>query len=411
MICAACETCSEQWTQGMVTTNRNCLEKKRRRDMENWTREGLKISAKQRLQQQYWKFVLLALILALVTGGISNASGRVTGSLSKSSNSQTTNTKQLTDNQIVNRILNEGTAGSSASTILHAVTATSFSIFLLLVFIVAAFISILLSIFLINPVIVGGCGAFDKGFDEEPNIRNLVSAFGPEYKNTVLTMFLRDLFTNLWMLLLVVPGIIKHYEYKCIPYLLAENPSMNYSEAFAESRRLMDGHKMDAFVLDLSFIGWELLTIIPLVGILWVNPYYNLTWAAFYRAVSNAEQRRYHFEGYSDPQGSSGYNTWNDAAGQNPYGNGQNTTWNNGATQNQNGSWNNGATQNQNGSWNNGAAQNQNGSWNNGTAQDQNGAWNQGAGQNTPSNGSQQTGFQESYWTSGQDQQDSDTPQ
>ena len=59
--------------------------------------------------------------------------------------------------------------------------------------------------------------------------------------------------------MLVVPGIIKHYEYRMIPYILAENPTMPREEAFQISRRMMMGQKMDVFVLDLSFIGWFIL--------------------------------------------------------------------------------------------------------------------------------------------------------
>ena len=73
-------------------------------------------------------------------------------------------------------------------------------------------------------------------------------------------MFLRDLFTALWSLLLVVPGIVKHYEYLMVPYIIAENPAMDYKEAFQISKQMMDGEKMEAFIMDLSFLGWYLLT-------------------------------------------------------------------------------------------------------------------------------------------------------
>lgn len=82
------------------------------------------------------------------------------------------------------------------------------------------------------------------------------------YVNIVLTMFLRDLFTTLWSLLLVVPGIVKHYEYLMVPYIIAENPAMDYKEAFQISKQMMDGEKMEAFIMDLSFIGWYLLSAV-----------------------------------------------------------------------------------------------------------------------------------------------------
>ena len=81
--------------------------------------------------------------------------------------------------------------------------------------------------------------------------------------NVVLVMFLKNLFTSLWTLLFVIPGIVKHYEYLMIPYILAENPGMDRKEAFQISKRMMDGQKMETFILDLSFIGWILLSAIP----------------------------------------------------------------------------------------------------------------------------------------------------
>ena len=102
--------------------------------------------------------------------------------------------------------------------------------------------------------------------------------------NIVLTMFLKNLFTTLWTLLLVVPGIVKHYEYLMIPYILAENPGMDRKEAFKISKRMMDGQKMDTFILDLSFIGWAFLSAITcgIVGIFYANPYREATFAELY---------------------------------------------------------------------------------------------------------------------------------
>lgn len=82
------------------------------------------------------------------------------------------------------------------------------------------------------------------------------------YLNIVKTQFLRSLFTVLWTLLLIVPGIVKSYEYRMIPYILAENPSISSKRAFELSKKMTDGEKMNIFVLDLSFIGWSLLGLL-----------------------------------------------------------------------------------------------------------------------------------------------------
>ena len=94
----------------------------------------------------------------------------------------------------------------------------------------------------------------------------------------------------MWTLLFVIPGIVKYYSYAMAPYIMIENPDMSASDVISESRRLMDGHKWELFVLDLSFIGWEFLTAITfgLVGI-YLIPYYNETYAAYYRYVKSCK--------------------------------------------------------------------------------------------------------------------------
>ena len=103
-----------------------------------------------------------------------------------------------------------------------------------------------------------------------------------------MTMFMMNLKIFLWSLLFIIPGIIKAYEYRMVPYILAEHPEMSYSEVLEASSRMMDGQKMNAFILDLSFIGWEILSSITagIVGIFWVNPYYYSTDAELYLELS-----------------------------------------------------------------------------------------------------------------------------
>lgn len=72
-----------------------------------------------------------------------------------------------------------------------------------------------------------------------------------------------------------------------IPYILAENPQISKERAFDISMQMMEGHKLEAFVLELSFIGWDLLNACTLgiLGIFYVNPYKHATFAEFYTAV------------------------------------------------------------------------------------------------------------------------------
>ena len=108
--------------------------------------------------------------------------------------------------------------------------------------------------------------------------------------------FLRTLYTALWTLLFVVPGIIKSLSYAMTPFNLEDHPELTASEAINRSKKLMDGHKMDLFILSLTFIGWDILSALTFgIGFLFLNPYRNAAYAAFYRNISapRQEQRSY----------------------------------------------------------------------------------------------------------------------
>ena len=112
--------------------------------------------------------------------------------------------------------------------------------------------------------------------------------------------FMIGLFVGLWSLLLWIPGIIAAYRYSQATYLLAENPDKGIMECIRESKAMMVGHKMDKFVLDLSFIPWYLLTAVTcgLAG-LYVTPYTAITDAAFYNTLRYGRSS----QGYSQNQG------------------------------------------------------------------------------------------------------------
>lgn len=140
-------------------------------------------------------------------------------------------------------------------------------------------------VFVGNLLKMGGYRFFILNQTAQPGIGTLLDGFrSGHYVNIVLTMFLRDLFTTLWSLLLVVPGIVKHYEYLMVPYIIAENPAMDYKEAFQISKQMMDGEKMEAFIMDLSFLGWYLLSAVTcgLLAIFYVNPYVQASFAEMY---------------------------------------------------------------------------------------------------------------------------------
>ena len=104
-----------------------------------------------------------------------------------------------------------------------------------------------------------------------------------DYGRILGTMLLSSVYQFLWMLLLIIPGVIKGYSYALTPYLLKDHPELKFNAAIEESMRLMSGNKMRLFLLDLSFIGWFLLGLITFgIAFLWITPYWNTARAAFY---------------------------------------------------------------------------------------------------------------------------------
>lgn len=219
-----------------------------------WTRVDLKMRGKQAFQRNYWSCVAVAFVMSLIAGLFATSSG--------------------------NSIRNQDSYYFSSQYSMIWMTIMG-------IVAVMGIGAILLSVFVGNVLLVGGYRFFVLNRTEMPTAGTLGYGFkSGSYINVVLIMFLRSLFTSLWTLLFVVPGIIKHYEYLMIPYILAENPGMGREEAFLISKKMMNGQKWDAFVLELSFIGWWILGALTcgLLGIFYVQPYREATFAELYSA-------------------------------------------------------------------------------------------------------------------------------
>lgn len=267
-----------------------------------WTRAELKSKAKFSFKRNYWKSVLISLILALLVGGGSSGSSissTVSNNLIGSSDSSVTDDYSNDDSSLYDgndfyddtydgnveddiddlKSMADNTAGMMAIGI--------FLIVFIIVFVVLMAVVILLDVFIFNPLEVGCKKYYLRNLNEPAQVGNIGYAFDNNYKNITKTMFFRDLFTVLWTLLFIIPGIVKSYEYQMIPYLLADNPQMTKEQAFEESKRMMQGQKWKAFVLDLSFIGWNILSALTLgiLGIFYVQPYMDATHAALYEAL------------------------------------------------------------------------------------------------------------------------------
>jgi uncharacterized membrane protein len=124
---------------------------------------------------------------------------------------------------------------------------------------------------------------------EDVAVGDLFSGFG-RFLEAFLAHLLVTIFTALWSLLFVIPGIIKSYSYSMTFYVLNDNPGMAANDARKKSMEIMRGNKWRLFCLDFSFIGWYLLSILTL-GILmfWITPYHNAARAAFYKSITASE--------------------------------------------------------------------------------------------------------------------------
>lgn len=232
-----------------------------------WTRSLLKKNAWESLKTKnyYWSALGVSVLAALLCG-----SGGGGGSAS------------VSDEEMAEML---GLEASNSET--AAILLTVF-IVLAVVFVAALAIGFAFTAFVSGPVEVGKCDYFYKARNNDIRFSNLFGQFnGSKYMPVVKVMFMRYLYTFLWTLLFIIPGIIKAYEYHLIPYLLAENPNLSKERAFEISRRTMDGEKWDLFVLQLSFIGWELLGALVCCGLgsYFVLPYTNATDAEFYACM------------------------------------------------------------------------------------------------------------------------------
>lgn len=153
---------------------------------------------------------------------------------------------------------------------------------------ITAILALAFTVFIADPLIVGGKKYFLKAGEEtNTKIGVIKEVFQKKHWfNVVQIMFLRNIYNALWYLT-IVGGIIKTYEYRMIPYLLAENPSIKRKEAFQISKQMMKGNKGKTFLLDISFFGWNFLSILTfgLLSILYINPYNAATIAELYRVL------------------------------------------------------------------------------------------------------------------------------
>ena len=118
------------------------------------------------------------------------------------------------------------------------------------------------------------------------DIADLFKGFTEDFTNTLLLGLLQTLFTVLWSLLFIIPGIIKAYSYSMATYIQQDQTNKDWKFCLNESTRWMEGHKWQLFCLDVSFIGWYIVGALCLgIGTLFVEPYHQVARANFYEAL------------------------------------------------------------------------------------------------------------------------------
>lgn len=304
-----------------------------------YTRKMLKEKAKSAFKSNYWWCVLIALIMSVILGGgvsiasltglktnttlttESNNSGKImdtkldingvvidpdsfTGDdISKALDSlaDSLDSGDLTVNgekidvsdkeevedlkEAIQSLQGLNLSGYSHNDIIHGIARILAVLGVVLVFF--GCMGELVKIFGLNPLLVGGDGFFLVNTEEKAQFSEMKRGFTPNYLHNVGTMLLMDIFRFLWSLLFIIPGIIKAYSYCMVPFILADNPNLGARETINLSRKMMKGHKWRTFVLDLSFLGWIILSglTLGLLGVFYVNPYMHATHAELYKTL------------------------------------------------------------------------------------------------------------------------------
>lgn len=214
-----------------------------------WTRQELKARAKHVLSSIYLNAFFVSLVIALAGGSNGGSSS----------------------------------GGGSSSQYTHIDPFHNWYYYITPVLIFGSFF-LVYRIFLGYALEVGGRRYFIQSAQYLDNQKCIRFAFRSDiYTGIIGTMLYRGILIFLWSLLLIIPGIIKAYAYSMVPYILADDPNVRYQDAIRLSNDMTYGHKMEMFILDLSFIGWYLLGALALgVGVLFVMPYENATKAELY---------------------------------------------------------------------------------------------------------------------------------
>lgn len=251
-----------------------------------WKRRELKVYAKDFLRQNYWKTFIVVLFTAILISVISD-------SFSEKLNIAEQTFRFLKNNQLVS-------FNNETEYAFYEYVYNNFRPLTIATIVVNSIESIILGLILMAFMLtlsVGKAKFFLDGFKGDVNINKLFTGFNTkDFLPILKTQMLSMLFIFLWSLLFIIPGFVKFYQYRYVPYLLAENTSLTPKEALSKSKQLTKGHKWNIFVLDLSFIFWILLELITFgLSAYFVAPYVEATNARLYNVLSEMNKQKLDF--------------------------------------------------------------------------------------------------------------------
>lgn len=269
-----------------------------------WSISDLKERAWNLLRNTYWKSFAVTLVVTIVLFVVNSVFGFI---------------NKLIDALMgVPHAIVGGFVGAAFERVLGPVFSRiamlpAFSVFWFTALLCGIALSLVSSILINAPAEVGLNRYFMRARQGYTAGEEVLFPFRRRFANVALISFFQSLFIFLWSLLLVIPGIVKTYEYYMVPYILSENPGISRRQAFALSRAMTDGEKWNIFVLELSFIGWHLLCLLTFgIGELFLAPYIRATRAELYAAMRDkvfylGAATPVELPGYSNGQGDTAY--------------------------------------------------------------------------------------------------------
>ena len=262
-----------------------------------WERKELKEKAKKVVHRNYWTAIVVCFLIALLTGEFGTSILGIWQSEDSMDPDYVIHhqmDKKYGLNEIQTKVFKTVEANLNSAMKpqkyifkiwdgIHSFQMNQMQLGVLLC--IGSVIALAFTILVADPLIVGEKKYFLKARrNNNTKIGVLVEVFQKEHWfHIAIIMFLRNIYNALWYLT-IIGGIIKTYEYRMIPYILADNPNIERREAFRLSKQMMKGNKWKTFILDLSFLGWNFLSVLTfgILSILYVNPYNATTMTELY---------------------------------------------------------------------------------------------------------------------------------